>query len=111
MDKKIGVRVTYRNRNLDSVYSRIFELKEYTEQMRSDLQGLVSDVETLCYDMNDGKPIEEWTEESFRAFNKIKHKLLDKAGDIGRLPDNMVEIKGEPEPLNDFVARILKERS
>jgi hypothetical protein len=26
-----------------------------------------------------------------RAFIRIKHKLLDKAGEIGRLPDNVYE--------------------
>lgn len=107
MERQIGVRVTYRNHQLTPTSSRIYGLPEYTAQIRSDLQKIVSDVEALCYDVNDGKPIEEWSEETFQAFTKIKHKLLDKAGDIGRLPENLVI--SEKEPLNEFVARLINE--
>lgn len=89
--RSLGVKVTYRNRNLKQVYTKTYSLNEYTEMLHTDLLRLVTDIEDLCFTVNDGKPKEEWSEETFTAFNKIKHKLLDKAGDIGRMPENMVE--------------------
>jgi len=45
----------------------------------------------MAYLLNDNKPKSEWSNESWAAFCKIKHKLLDKAGEIERLPQNIVE--------------------
>ena len=102
---ELGVRVVYRNREMEPTYSRVYTLSEYTEMLRVDLLRLVTDVEDLCFAANDNKPKEEWSDETFSAFSKIKHKLLDKAGDIGRIPENLT-VK---EPLSNFVARILNE--
>ena len=103
--KNLGVKVTYRNRDLESIYTKTYSFCEYTEMLHADLLRLVTDIEDLCYTMNGGKPKDEWTDESFAAFNKIKHKLLDKAGDIGRMPENMVERVSVPmsEVLRDLI--------
>ena len=103
----MGVRITFRNKDLKPTYTRTYSLREYTGALRADLLRLVSDVEALCYAANNDKDKSEWSEETFKAFNLIKHKLLDKAGDIGRLPDNLVESK--TESLTELVARILNE--
>lgn len=102
---ELGIRVTYRNKNMEPTYSKVYSINEYTDMLRADLLRLVTDVEELCYAANNNKPKEEWTDETFAGFSKIKHKLLDKAGDVGRIPENLV-VK---EPLNNFVARILNE--
>ena len=102
---ELGIRVTYRKKNMEPTYSKVYSITEYTEMLRTDLLRLVTDVEELCYAANCNKPKEEWTDETFSGFSKIKHKLLDKAGDVGRIPENLV-VK---EPLNNFVARILNE--
>ena len=102
---ELGVRVVYRDKDMKPTYSRVYTLKEYTESLCSDLQRIISDVEDLCYAVNDNKEREEWSDETFNAFCKIKHKLLDKAGEIRRIPDNMT-IK---EPLSNVLARILDE--
>lgn len=99
--------VTYRNKDMEPTYSKVYTLSEYTDMLRTDLMKMVSDVENLCYAANGNKPKEEWSDETFSGFCLIKHKLLDKAGDIGRLPANMT-IK---EPLSNFVARIIDNRS
>jgi len=41
------------------------------------------------YAMNGNKQKADWSDESWSAFCRIKHKLLDKAGDIGRLPETI----------------------
>ena len=88
---KFGVRVVYRNQNLKPVYTKEYTLQEYTEMLQDDLRWLVTDVENLCYDASGGKPKAEWSDRMWVAFNSIKHKLLDKAGDIGRLPNTLYE--------------------
>jgi len=108
-DKQLGVQVVYRNKNLDPVYSKTYTLQEYTDMLKTDLMRLITDVENLCYTVNGNKTKEEWSEETFQAFVKIKHKLLDKAGEIKRIPENIVEIK--TESLTSFVARVLNEGS
>lgn len=102
---QLCVKVIYRNKNMQPTYSKVYTLSEYTDMLRTDLLKLVSDVENLCYAANGNKPKEEWTDETFAGFCLIKHKLLDKAGDIGRIPEN-ITLK---EPLSNFVARILNE--
>lgn len=57
--------------------------------LKLDLFRLISDVEDLVYVMNGYRPRAEWTDESWARFNAIRHKMLDKAGDIGRLHENL----------------------
>ena len=95
MDKeKLGVQVVYRGRDLKPVYTVNYSLAEYTEMLKNDLMWLVTDIENLCYDASGNKPKSEWSDRMWVAFNAIKHKLLDKAGDISRLPRNLYE-RGE----------------
>ena len=103
--EEFEVNVTYRDEKLNPVYEKSYTLEQYTEMLKTDLMRLVTDVEELCYEANDNRPKEEWSDITWDAFRKIKHKLLDKAGDIGRLPKN---IKRRSEnSLTDFVARVL----
>ena len=37
MEKKLGVKVIYRNEKLDPVYEMTYSLKEYTDMLRADL--------------------------------------------------------------------------
>lgn len=105
MKQEICVRVTYRDKDLQPTYTKTYTLNEYAENMRSDLQGLVGDVETLGYIANKNKPKEEWSDDSFAIFSRIKHKLLDKAGEIGRIPSNIV--LRNSAPMSEYMARIL----
>lgn len=109
MTTDLGVRVVYRSKDMKPVYTRTYPLREFTEMIRADLMRLVTDVEDLCYAANGNKEKEDWSDETFAGFNKIKHKLLDKAGDISRMPDQLVSM--ESEPLTDFVARMINEGS
>lgn len=101
------VNVTYMDANMKPRYRRTYSLSDYTFQLQEDLRRVITDVEDLCYIANDNKEKEEWSDETFSLFNKIKHKLLDKAGDIGRLPDNLKIL--DRETLTGFVARVLNE--
>ena len=77
------------------------------DMLRQDLLRLITDVENLCYIANENKSKADWSDQTFEEFSRIKHKLLDKAGDIGRLPENIT--LRTSEPLNEYVARMLNE--
>ena len=105
--QEIGVKVTYKDKDMRPTYTKTYPLCEYTDMLRQDLHRLISDVENLCYIANDNQAKEDWSDQTFEEFSRIKHKLLDKAGEIGRLPQNIVIRTNEP--LNEYVARILNE--
>lgn len=104
-DRELCVKVTYRDKDMNPTYSKTYSLGEYTDMLRTDLMRLVTDVENLCYLANDNKPKNEWSDETFSMFCLIKHKLLDKAGDIGRIPGNIVT----KEPMSNFIAKLIDE--
>lgn len=108
-NKQLGVQITYRNKSLDPVCCKTYTLEEYTTMLKTDLLRLITDVENLCYAANDNKPKDDWDEGTFEAFLGIKHKLLDKAGEIARIPKNIVPMTDES--LTEMVARMLNERS
>ena len=97
---KYGVRVVYYNAQMQPVCEKRYDLNTYLEYMRSDLLRLISDVEEAIYQANGCKSKEEWPDAVWLGFSKIKHKILDKAGDVGRLADNIYEIKEEEHGQN-----------
>ena len=108
--KGIGVKVTYRNNKLESVLEKSYTLPEYTGMIRADLLRLITDIEDAFYRMNYNKPKEGWGDDAWTSFCRIKHKLLDKAGEIERLPGNIFEFEDQGgETLGEFVAGILNE--
>lgn len=59
---------------------------------------MITDVESLVYQLT-GKPREQWDDETWSTFTRIRHKLLDKAGEIGRLPENILPAQAEGATL------------
>ena len=116
MEKNLGVRVVYRNGQMEPVYAKEYTLKDYCDMLREDQLRLITDVEEMGYQANGGKRKEDWSDNTWAAFCKVKHKILDKAGDISRLPENLIEnvTKEEEAPkeddatLSSFVAKVFK---
>lgn len=81
------VKVKYRNELGDMISSREYLLSDYVGMIRTDLFRVITDVENLYYRLNDGKPKREWAASDMEDFNLLKHRLLDKAGEIERLPE------------------------
>lgn len=86
----IRVRVEYKNRDMKTWSVREYELRDYTDMIRLDLLRLIGDVEDACEAATGKTSKEDWPDAVMEAFLHIKHKLLDKAGEIGRLPDNII---------------------
>lgn len=96
------VRVVYRNDEGKVVSKRDYLLTDYVGVIQTDLFRIISDIEGLYYRLNDGKPKRNWAQEDVQDFEALKHKLLDKAGEIERLPSSMIL---EEEPNDGIVAR------
>lgn len=116
MNEKLAVKVVYRNEKQEPIYEKTYALKDYVEILRADLQRLISDVEDMAYELNGNKVKEEWTDETWSLFCRIKHKLLDKAGDIGRIHDNLCELTvdgtdDDEQSLSTFVAKVFNRSS
>lgn len=93
MNRDFVVPVVYRNERQEPIYSKVYSLEEYTAMIRADLLRLISDVEDMAYEANDNKSKSEWSDSTWAAFCRIKHKQLDKAGEIGRQCSSMSEVE------------------
>lgn len=95
-DNDIRVRVEYKNRDMKTWSVREYELRDYTDMLRLDLLRLIGDVESTVEAATGTVVKEDWPGDVNRLFLYVKHKLLDKAGEIGRLPDNLIIEEEEP---------------
>ena len=105
---KLGVQVVYRNAKMQPVCEKHYDLDTYLELMKSDLLRIITDVEDVIYQSNGCAAKEEWPDAVWLGFSKIKHKILDKAGDISRLAENIYEIKEEEEHGKDSLGQARK---
>ena len=83
------VNITYKNEKLEPVLKKTYTFADYMAMCRNDLLKVLNAVEEAFYAFNDNKPRGDWTDDSWSEFKKIKHVILDRANDIGRLPDNV----------------------
>lgn len=86
----LKVKVVYRDRNLNPTSEKTYLLHDYTDMLKMNILRIIADIEDLVYITNGNKPKDEWSDDTWTAFQRIRHKLLDKAGSIGRLPDDLV---------------------
>lgn len=84
----IVITITYKNEKLVPVCQKQYSLGEYTSLIKNDIMRIITDVEDTIYEIT-GLKKSEWTNGTLLKFEKIKHKLLDKAGEVGRIPSNM----------------------
>lgn len=103
------VKITYRNRALESVSQRILPLNDYCREQRQNLMHIIADVETAFYALLDNKSKEDWTPETMEAFQKIRHRILDAANNIERLPRNLYckDIPVSSMNGSDYIASVI----
>lgn len=83
------VKIEYKNQNLETVIEKEYDLLTYTSMLYMELMGIVKEVEDVFYEINQGKQKQDWTPESMERFKRIRHKMLDQANAIRRLPQNL----------------------
>ena len=83
------VKIEYKNKNLETVVEKEYNFIDYTEMLNLELKRVLMDIEDAFYYLSGNKQKQEWSPELAERFNKIRHKLLDQANAIRRLPDNL----------------------
>ena len=83
------VNIEYKNENLETVVEKEYDFLNYTEMLHLELMRLLMEIEESFYYFSDYKQKEEWTPEAQMRFKKIRHKMLDEANAIKRLPHNL----------------------
>ena len=83
------VKVTYKNKSLENISQRILPLTDYCKEQKQNLMHIIADVENAFYLLQEYKSKNEWNDATMAAFQKIRHKILDAANNIERMPLNL----------------------
>lgn len=83
------VNITYKNRALEPVGERSYPFESYCAEQKFNITRTLIDIENAFYRFEKGKPKELWDKEEQEFFQHIRHKLLDVANNIERLPQNL----------------------
>ena len=83
------VKVAYRNKETSELREWTYDFKQYTEMMKRELMRIIMEVEDTIYHLQGSRSKEEWDTETMEHFQKIRHKLLDQANAIERLPQSL----------------------
>ena len=84
----IRVRSMYRNKDMEIVDQQDLTLEEWAALQKNRLMKLVAEAEDLAYRATDGKSKEEWPRDVMESFLRLRHRILDAAGEADRLPQN-----------------------
>lgn len=82
------VKIEYKNKDLETVIEREYEFSQYTELLNLELMRIIAEAEDAFYYLT-GKKKENWDDETKSRFQHIRHKLLDQANAIKRLPQTL----------------------
>lgn len=104
------VTIQYKNKNLETVVEKEYDLISYTEMLNMELMRLIMDIEDAFYEFSGNKQKEEWSPELMERFKKIRHKMLDEANAIKRLPQNLTYkgIRADQVSISDFINQTMK---
>lgn len=80
------VKIEYKNKKLDTVGYDEFDFDIYCQKLSQDITRLLTDIERFFQEQNIKNEIE-----SNDFYRNIRHRLLDLAGSIKRLPDNIID--------------------
>lgn len=83
------VNIVYKNRSMENVSQRTCLFADYCQDQKLNLMHVITDVENAFYAMQGDKGKDEWSQEALDSFQRIRHKLLDSANSIVRLPQTL----------------------
>lgn len=83
------VNVVYKNRSLEDVSCRSYSLVDYCQEQKLNLMHIITDVENAFYAMQNNQSKDDWSPQAMELFQRIRHKLLDSANSMERLPKNL----------------------
>lgn len=104
------VKIEYKNEKMETVVEKEYDFKQYVEMLRQELMKDIVEIEDAFYDLSGNKQKHEWDENLTRRFKRIRHKLLDQANAIQRLPQNLTYKNHSPMEMSsaEFIDKLLK---
>jgi len=105
-----NVVIEYKNKNLETVVEKRYNFIDYTDMLHLELKRILMEIEDAFYQFSGNKQKQDWPPELTERFTKIRHKLLDQANAIKRLPENLVykDIKANSISFSEYIAKSLK---
>lgn len=82
------VKIEYKNKDLETVIEKDYDFPQYTDLLNAELMRIIAEIEDSFYWFT-GKKKEDWDEDTKKRFQHIRHKLLDQANAIKRLPQTL----------------------
>lgn len=104
------VTIEYKNKNLETVVKKEYSFIDYTEMLNLELKRILMDIEDTFYYLSGNKQKQDWSPELTERFTKIRHKILDQANAIKRLPENLTYkgVKATTMLFSEYIAKSLK---
>ena len=104
------VKIEYKNKDLETVIEKEYDFIDYTEMLNLELKRILMDIEDAFYYFSGNKQKQDWSPELVERFQKIRHKLLDQANSIRRLPQNLSHngVKANMISLGEYLAKTIK---
>ena len=104
------VKIEYKNENMETVVEKEYDFYSYTEMLHLNLMRIIGEIEDAFYYLSGNKRKEDWPPELKERFKKIRHKLLDQANDIKRLPHNLSYkgVKADQMDIHTFINKTLE---
>lgn len=105
------VKIEYKNENLETVVEKEYDLVSYTSMLNMELMRLIMEIEDSFYEFSGNKQKEDWDPALLSRFKKIRHKMLDEANAIKRLPQNLTFRGQSPMQIDAteyFMSRVEK---
>lgn len=90
MNNDFTVKVVHRSKDSAQEWKEwSYDLTQYAYVTKRELVRVITDVEDALYAAQGDKSKEDWDEDTMTRFQRIRHKLLDQANAIERLPQNL----------------------
>ena len=104
------VKIEYKNKDLETVVEKEYDFIDYTDMLNLNLKHILMDVEDAFYTFSGNKQRKDWSPELREKFTKIRHKILDEANSIKRLPETLFykDIPASNIPFSEYLARQIK---
>lgn len=105
------VNITYKNRSLEDVSQRSYPLSDYCQEQKINLLHTITDVENAFYTLQGNQSKNEWSQDAMELFQRIRHKLLDCANNVERLPKNLCHKGTNIGAMNsaDYIADVVNQ--
>ena len=104
------VKIEFKNENLETVVEKEYDFVQYTDMLQLELKRIIMDIEDAFYEFSGCAQKEDWDDDLKQRFKKIRHKLLDQANAIKRLPQNLTHNGQSPMEMSagEFFAKYIE---